>query len=93
MSYSTIALIAASETLFPRLVACAATLGKPKPVEQWVEAHRWEIAASTGWSDAWDAALTGDPGPDIGSNPEVITDAMILAAIQPLDAPAEPPAE
>lgn len=84
MTYNTNAEIAKSETLFPRLVACAAEQDKAKPYETWVEEHIWDIAVTPGWSEAWAYAKSQGPGPDLGSSEVVITDGMILAAIQPM---------
>lgn len=91
MSYSDIADITESTSLRRRLHAAAAQEGKPKPVEVWVSTYIWEIASSPGWAAAWASAVAGDiedPGADEG----VITDAQILAAIQPLPADLPPEA-
>jgi hypothetical protein len=85
MSYNTIAEIAADNELFPRLVACAAVEKKSKPYSEWTEENRWDLAASPGWAEAWEYAKNQPPGAPIGSNPAVITDGMILAAIQTLE--------
>jgi hypothetical protein len=47
----------------------------------------WLLAASSGWTPAWESALaadrTGNPL-TIGNDPAVITDGMILAAVKAL---------
>jgi hypothetical protein len=43
------------------------------------------LAATPGWAEAWESAVAGgivSPG----SDPGVITDGMILAAVQPMGA-------
>lgn len=45
----------------------------------------WLIAAQPGWTAAWESALAAtrpDGSPAIGADPAVITDAMILSAVQ-----------
>lgn len=84
MSYSTIARIATNETIRPRLIACAAEQGKDKPYDKWVDDHRWDLAILPDWVAAWEYAENAGPGADIGSNPQVITDQMMLSAIQPM---------
>jgi hypothetical protein len=83
MSYSTIAEIAYDSALFNRCVAAAAEETKTKPYESWVSDHRWDLASSPGWAPAWESAVAaGNPSP--GNDPSVITDEMILAAVQPM---------
>lgn len=85
MSYATIALISSNGSLYNRLVAAAAEENKTKPYETWVTENRWDLAATPGWAAAWESALAAgipDPGADEG----VITDGMILAAVQPMPA-------
>jgi hypothetical protein len=52
-----------------------------------LSASMWLLAASSGWTAAWESALastrpTGSP--TIGNDPAVITDGMILAAVKAL---------
>lgn len=84
MSYGTIAEIHADYDLYRRVVACVATekVDAPK-YEAWVEAHRWDIAAQPGWAGAWESAVAADVTKP-GADPGVITDQMILAAVQSL---------
>lgn len=78
-----IAEMTASGSLINRLTACAAEQDKPEPYSQWVMERIWKIAASPGWAAKWDSAIAAEI-PDPGSNPTVITDADILAVIQPM---------
>jgi hypothetical protein len=93
--YSTIATMTRDYWLLQRLTAAAAQEGKPKPYEGWVEAHKWELASTPGWAEAWESAVAAGlpvPGsgvPSIGDEPGVITDGMILAAVQPMGAQIE----
>lgn len=82
--YSTIATMANDSFLARRLTAAAAQEGKSKPYESWVNEYRWELASTPGWSAAWESAVaSGNPNP--GDDAGVITDGMILAAVQPMD--------
>lgn len=83
MSYNTIARMAGDIPLAQRMTAAAAQENKTPPYEEWVSAHRWELAATPGWSEAWESAVAaGNPNP--GADEAVITDGMILAAVQPM---------
>jgi hypothetical protein len=89
MTYATIAEIAQNNALFQRLTAAAAEQGKTKPYNQWVADHAWDLAVTPGWAASWEYAEAlgiADPGADDG----VITDGMILAAVQPMDVPEAP---
>lgn len=84
MSYGTLARMATDPDLHARLAACAATEGmtSPHPLA-WASNHQWQLAASPGWDAAYAHALaTGVQNP--GASESVITDGMILAAVQPL---------
>lgn len=75
--------------LISRSAACAATLGVSGPL-QWASTHIWELVATPGWVEAYmDAGGVPDGDPagftlTLGANPEVVTDDMILAAVQKL---------
>lgn len=84
MAYIDIAAMARDNSLRDRIAACAATEGviDPHPTT-WADQHQWRIAASPGWDAAWAHATASEvtsPGSDAG----VITDQMILSAVQPL---------
>jgi hypothetical protein len=84
MTYATIAVIANDGALLNRITAAAADEGKPKPYTQWASEHRWDLAVTPNWAEAWESAVAAgieNPGADEG----VITDGMILAAVQPME--------
>lgn len=75
--------MAHDEDLLNRVTACVAVEGARDP-ELWVQQHKWSVAAQPGWGDAWDYA-TNSGKTDIGKDPAVITDSMILSAVQAID--------
>lgn len=82
MSYNDIATMAKDGDLRERIAACAAEEGvrEPHPT-QWADRNQWALAASPGWADAYGYALnTNTERP--GKSESVITDTMILAAVQ-----------
>lgn len=84
MNYNAIADMSQSNSLRSRVTACAAESGKPDP-STWSGSRMWQISASPGWNEAWANAvdnLNVNQNPDIGARTDVITDAMILAAVQ-----------
>lgn len=81
MSYIGVSYMFDSGILRRRLTACAAMEQTPVP-DQWVVLNIWEIITQPGWSEAWASALASDPDSDPGANEAVITDGMILAAVQ-----------
>lgn len=83
MSYLTIATIAHDDDIILRVTAAAAQEQKSQSPDSWVGMNIWAIAASPGWSEAWEYAVASG-NPDPGSDEGVITDGMILAAVQPL---------
>lgn len=86
MSYSSIAQAAVSSSLRVRIAACVAQEGHAGLTLQTgalmqADSIQWQCCAEPGWDHAWESALAGnvlDPGAD----PAVITDAMILSAVQ-----------
>jgi hypothetical protein len=101
-SYLAIAQIAENDTMLKRMRAAAvqqAMLGGTfliphgtsgnDPVD-WVTRNRYQWAASPGWGEAWAYALNShpdDPDFDPGADEGVITDSMILSAVQHLTMP------
>ena len=84
MSYWDIASMAQDGDLLNREIACAASEGKTDPMG-WADQHRWQLAGQPGWADAWASAVAAGlprPGMDAG----VITDGMVLAAVQSMPA-------
>ena len=58
-------------------------------VEQWVADHRWTLAGAPGFPDAYASAIENHL-PNPGRDPAVISDAMILSAIQALPPVVDP---
>ena len=81
MSYATHAAIVNSPSIRQRITACAAQEGATDP-PRWVNAVIWTLPQSD-WIAAWASMEAGDPGGDHGSNEAGVTDAMILAVVQP----------
>lgn len=84
MAYSSIVQMARSSSLISRITAAAAAEGESSP-EMWATRHGWEVVSEPGWADAWDYALgtaSPDHNPDTGARPGVISDGMILSAVQ-----------
>lgn len=74
-TYSDVWQMRYDEALKRRVIACAALEGQFQP-GQW-----WEVVARTDWADAYTYAVAaGNPSP--GSDLAVITDGMILSAVQ-----------
>lgn len=84
MSYATQSLMAKDADLHDRIAACAAT--QPGITIQplaWADQNQWHLSGTAGWGDAYAAAITA-ANPRPGWDDTVITDAMILAAVQGL---------
>lgn len=82
MSYTDVARMATDGHLRERIAACAAIEGvwNPHPTK-WADDNQWYLAASPGWGDAYAyAVLTKNPAPGLDAG--VITDGMILSAVQ-----------
>lgn len=84
MSYNTVAQMARDFGLKERIAACASTEGEREPVA-WAEANMWRLAGAPGWDPAYFAAVQADRD-EPGKAEDVITDGMILAAVQALRA-------
>ena len=82
MAWQDIAAMVDSLSLTGRIKGCAATQAV-RDVDTWWYQHRWPLAASPGWHEAWGYARTAGT-PDPGSDEAVITDGDILAAVQSL---------
>lgn len=86
MSYQSVVEMAGSNSLLQRMIAAAAGEGKTDALA-WTQARVWRLVSSPGWADAWAYAVdtrTDDHNPDTGRRPGVISDAMILTAVQAL---------
>ena len=80
MSYADVAAMFVDHDLRQRLTACAAIEGDPQP-EIFVQSNLWALVASPGWADAYGYAVDlGKEHP--GKDESVITDTMILSAVQ-----------
>lgn len=94
MTYQSIVEMAGSPSLAGRITGAAAQEGHPDP-NGFVRDSIWFIVAKdTGWAAAWDYArdnATADDNPDTGARPGVISDAMILAVVQPMIPPPTEP--
>lgn len=85
MSYATVFEIRQDAWIRNRVSACVAVEGLPGRPEEWMTENAWELAAQPGWADAWEYARTihaEDPEYLPGKDELVITDAMILSAVQ-----------
>lgn len=91
MTYSAIALAAQDEHLRRRIAACIAQEAPDDPVHPIAHADAliWQACASPGWGEAYAYALETDVT-DPGAAPAVISDAMILSALQPMLSTAQP---
>lgn len=95
MSYATVSVIAQDPDLAARVRGCIANEVMANQYMSTstlrarldLSASMWLLAASNGWAPAWEAALAATRpvgSPTIGSDPAVITDGMILAAVKAL---------
>ena len=80
MSYKLVADMQADQLLTRRIIACAA-LEKIKEPHQWVSSLMWYFAAQPGWAASWASAQESQLD-NIGNDEGVITDGMILSAVQ-----------
>ena len=87
MSYWSISQMQQHPALRSRVTACCAQEGAAEP-DTAMNDIMWQVVAEPGWGEAWDyavaAAQQAGPGEaiDPGIDPAVITDAMILSAVQ-----------
>jgi hypothetical protein len=85
MSYTDQANLSRDGDFNLRLAACAAVEieGAQTNPLLWAGEHQWEIAAAPGFADAYASAVAGGV-PNPGADTSVISDAMILSAVQAL---------
>jgi len=81
--YLTIATISEDTSMRRRVAACAAQQGATGDADQWAYDNRWQWAAAPGWATKWDSAVAAGVA-DPGADPAVISDADILAVVQPM---------
>lgn len=85
MTYTSIAAMRSSTSLQLRIAACASTQDVGQDPVIWVSMNMWQFVTQDGWAQAWDdATAEHDPNvnPDTGARTDVITDDMILTAVQ-----------
>ncbi|HWO52300.1 MAG TPA: hypothetical protein VNN23_11920 [Ornithinibacter sp.] len=82
MAYIDVAQMVKSASLTERIYAAVSKEGIDPP-EQWQFERRWRLASQPGWDAAWASAVAGGMD-DPGADPGVITDSMILSAVQKL---------
>jgi hypothetical protein len=80
MSYNDVAAMAHDEALAWRITAAIAKEEILDP-EGWLYARHWRIVSAPGWDAAWASAVAGGV-PNPGADEGVITDGMILSAVQ-----------
>lgn len=89
MAYSDVAALAADNDFALRTTACYATetlADDSTEPPAWQAEHSWDMAAQPGFGDAYASAIvSGVPRP--GNDPSVISDAMILGAVQSIGTP------
>lgn len=88
MSYKTQAIMARDDDLLLRVSACAAAEGQADP-SGWVYQRQWTLSTQPGWDEAYSKAVAAKL-PKPGADETVITDSMILAAVQTITAAATP---
>ena len=90
MSYTVGHLISQDQDLRNRAAIAAAEQGvEAGGEESWVYRNARRLASQPGWDAAWESGLLARQDPDhdlppIGLDPAVITDGMILSAVQKL---------
>jgi len=91
-TYSTIAQIVDTPAFAERLAACAAQQGADDPTG-WVWQRRYSLASSPGWAEKVDYWRAANPEADPNgwaTDEAVISDADVLATVQPLLNPPPP---
>lgn len=91
MSLQAVANMIQDNGLIERIMGAAALAGDPQP-RVWAANNIGLLASSEGWQDAYAAGLAAENyqglpaeyASTVGANPNVITDAMIVAAVQAL---------
>jgi hypothetical protein len=86
MSYRSIADAATDPALRARIAACIAEQGFAGDTLQTgalstADKIQWQVCAEPGWGAAWESASITNPT-SAGNDPAVISDEMILAAVQ-----------
>lgn len=85
MSFLSVAQMVADPVLLSRITGCVALENERDP-ELWTQRNKWGMAAQPGWGDAWEYAINSNkPLADLGADPAVITDGMILSGVQAIN--------
>lgn len=96
MSYLDVAEIRDDGHIARRVMACVAVEDISAQPGEWVAKYAWVLAAQPGWADAWAYAKANHAGDDDyrpGRDGGVITDGMILSAVQAIHASETQPEE
>lgn len=80
MSYKAQAILSQNDHLMMRVAACASTQGIEAPVS-WAYDRQWKLSAQPGWAQAYASAVASNVQQP-GNSETVITDSMILSAVQ-----------
>jgi hypothetical protein len=88
VSYSTVNKCAGDEALRGRVTAAIAAEGNPSP-QTAVYDYMWWVASRSDIEAAYGSALAAE-NPDPGGDESVVTDGMILSAVQAYTPPAPP---
>ena len=86
MSFGTINTCANDDEFLGRVTACVAAEGHPDPPTITWQHYRWPVAAAADIEAAYASALAAS-NPSPGGDESVITDGMILSAVQANPAP------
>lgn len=80
MSYKAQAILANNDQLLMRIAACASTQDIAGPYA-WANDRQWKLSAQPGWAQAYATAVANNVQ-NPGNSEAVITDSMILSAVQ-----------
>ena len=84
MSYWDISDMAQNEDMLNRVKACVAQEHPDADPETWVSTYMLKVCASPNWGESWASALANLNITQPGKDPSVISDGMILSAVQPI---------
>lgn len=85
MAYSDVAALAVDLDFRGRIAASAASEDPTLPMHPltFADTFQWQVSGAPGFGDAYASAVAGDV-PRPGNDPSVISDAQILAVVQPI---------
>lgn len=92
MAYSDVAALAVDADFRARIAASAAIENSHLPMHplSFADTYQWQISGAPGFGDAYASAVAGGVERP-GNDPSVISDAQILAVVQPIVAAITPP--